>query len=118
VLQKNVDDFESDKLYEFLLEIDQMACFMKDSTFGEEKEVRVVVSLFDKEKDNIKFRVGNGTIIPYVEIPFPEHAVSKIIIGPTIDPQRAEKALTQFIASNFTTSKPEIVHSKIPFRSW
>jgi len=91
---------------------------MKDITFSEENEVRVVVSLLDKEKDNIKFRAGNGTLIPYVEIPFPENAVIKIIVGPTIDPQRAEKALSQFLAINYKGSEPEIVHSKIPFRSW
>ncbi len=114
---KLADDFVPQKIFDFLLEIDQMACFMKDPSFSEEKEVRVVISILD-EQEHIKFRPGNGTLIPYLDIPFPEHAIKKIIIGPTIEPERAEKALNQFFKINFKGCKPEIAHSGIPFRSW
>lgn len=114
---KLVDDFIPQKIFDFLFEVDQMACFMKDSSFSEEKEVRVVVSILN-EQDNIKFRAGDGTLIPFLEIPFSQRAIKKIIIGPTIDQERAEKALSQFLSVKCKGCKPRILHSSIPFRSW
>lgn len=110
--------FEND-LGEVEQNIDELACLFKNESFSEEKEKRIVISLDGFEGDGIsKFRPGKNSIIPYLEIEFPRDCIKEIIIGPTIDPERSEYALDQFLFRQYAVDRPKISHSKIPFRSW
>jgi hypothetical protein len=73
--------------------------------------------------EDLKFRESNGVLIPYIEIPFktPKYPpIKEIIIGPSHDPEKTERA-TEAIALLLTKvgyteqDMPQIEPSKIPY---
>lgn len=111
----------------FTLEIIQFLTDLKyafkNKAFEHEKEVRIKVS-FSKSiaSDNVKFRIKNGLLIPYLELEIYKKCLRKIIIGPMIEKEIAKDTLIYFLEKNNYYIKNnenngiEIVTSEIPIR--
>jgi len=103
-------------------EIMLLASYFKHPSFSEEKEHRIVVILDYAPDNDLKFRKGKFSIIPYLELPAPRTFVEKICIGPTLNKKLSERALETFIDTNYELpvflSDLEITHSKTPYRPW
>lgn len=82
-----------EKISEFLGSNLAMTASIKPQQFQDEKEIRVVTFSFQKELSMQSYRERNGVIIPYIEIPYPIEAITKIIIGPSSNQELAKKGL-------------------------
>lgn len=92
------------------------AAFIKDSGFAEEAEIRLSCGVGNEEA--IKFRSTPTNLVPYIEIPFSLDSIEFVMIGPNINPKRAEQSIAMFLNRHFGKKAPEIRHSKIPYRAW
>src|SRR2546421_2156563 len=67
-------------------EVLRIASYSKHSSFEEENEYRIVLDpamqMIDQE---ILFREGKYSVIPYLKIPAPRRYIRKIIVGPTVN---------------------------------
>jgi hypothetical protein len=98
-----------------------MAPIFKNNTFSEEKEWRLVLTQNNPTK--VKFRSGESTITPYIEVnlladPDKPDAMplSEVIIGPTPHPGLAKAAVQTLLDSQCLRASVRL--SNIPFRSW
>ncbi|WP_084781662.1 DUF2971 domain-containing protein [Paenibacillus sp. D9] len=99
-------------------------CLFKDNAFNEEHEWRVIYfkSHFDDKKDDIKFRVNQQKMIPYVELKLYERTglytntlpIRFIYYGPTLSPHHTEKSIRMFLDQN-KRSQCRLIRSRIPF---
>lgn len=109
--QDNEDTIPKVLLYDIASQI-------KHNSFEYEDEHRIV---FYKENLNIKFRVRNNIIIPYIEVKIPIDALKGIIVGPTADYDYIKKSLNMFIENldyspMMTSLSIKIQKSSIPYR--
>jgi|ERR1035437_672862 hypothetical protein len=111
------------QLYSSLL---QSAALMKHSGFSEEKEWRLVTSLFAAQP--VKHRAQPHAIVPYMAFALPERDgkldIRQTIIGPTAEQSRAYAAVhslyvtSSLLEPNSSQLRGEVRHSKIPYRYW
>lgn len=73
----------------------QIATFIKHCAYEYEKEVRFK----GMKAQEIKYRISNGLLVPYIEQEIPFDALSEIVIGPTLDAERMKNALDMMIYS-------------------
>jgi hypothetical protein len=92
------------------------AAFVKDNGFHEEAEIRLSYAIGGDEQ--VKFRTAGSSLIPYMEMPFSLEAIDSIIIGPNIDPARAENSLSLFLKAKIPENTPCVRHSIVPYRNW
>ncbi|UUZ79665.1 DUF2971 domain-containing protein [Paenibacillus sp. P26] len=89
--------------------------FFKDACFTEESEFRIV---FTAGKDRVRFRLRNGAIIPYIEVPAGNRELSAIFditIGPKLNIDIAEKGMAYYLTTKgYTAAK--VKRSRIPLR--
>ena len=99
--------------------------FIKRYCFKQEREFRIVITVPDeklinlKEKGVYKFRVGNGILIPYLELDFSPEVVKSITISPTVQSDLVEISIRDFLTyCGFETYDCSgfIKHSKVPVR--
>lgn len=99
--------------------------FIKRDYFKQEREFRIVITVPDerlaelKEKGAYKFRIGNGILIPFLELSFSEDVVKSITISPTIQSDLVEFSIRDFL--NYCKFDVEdyskfIKHSNVPVR--
>lgn len=69
----------------------------KAECFSHEEEIRLVLLAGEEEKKNIKYRIKNGILIPYLEIGFFHETLKEITIGPLMEREIAEKNLKTYI---------------------
>jgi len=102
-------------------EILLLASHFKHPAFEEESEHRVVIFLNFMPDTNVKFRQGRFSIIPFIEIDIEHADITKIIIGPTIRKDLAERGLRCFLETTLELPYPmipiTIEKSEIPYRS-
>jgi hypothetical protein len=90
---------------------------MKDISFSEEKEWRIIYNIDTLKNIKIDFRVKNNYILPYRKLPFScfEEIVQKIILGPSPENNMLEMSIRYFFEkkgyNNFI-----ITRSRIPYR--
>ena len=98
----------------------------KDPAFGEENEWRLVYVIDNddkKQQKHIRFRTGNGYIVPYVEVELFQDQygglpIKEIVSGPTLDPTMAEHSLRVLLDCQGYTKPPvSILSSGIPMRA-
>lgn len=95
--------------------------FFKNEKYKDEAEYRIVGGI--NSLDCVEFRVKNGCIIPYVELPLSLNFLREIIIGPCCD-DKAIKRNIEFIllkknnSTNLEMNKTpiKISNSCIPYR--
>ncbi|MBM6841918.1 hypothetical protein H6A03_10285 [[Clostridium] spiroforme] len=104
---------------------DSLFLFTKRDCFKQEKEFRIVITVPDerlkvlKKNEIYKFRVGNGIMIPFLELNFSTDVVKSITISPTIQSDLVELSIQDFL--KYCEIKKEnysefIKHSKVPVR--
>ena len=62
-----------------------------------------------------KVRVRNGILIPYMELGIPIDYISKVIVGPTSNPQLQSEALKVFL-KEVGQEGIDVEMSKVPYR--
>lgn len=98
----------------------QLAPILKNSSFSEEKEWRLITRPISIHDDRVRHREGNTTLIPYLEINVTreegEFPIEHIFIGPSPHPDLASLSVTSLVTANdvSTSTTP----SKIPYRSF
>ena len=111
---------ESSVRYHVSTMLSSLKMLFKDKCFEHEKEVRVVVQIFEKYKSEIpvKYRTYAGYIIPYIELPFDKGAVCQLTTGPMVCTEQ-QKELQQSVISEMMESHDYNVSvkcSEIPVR--
>lgn len=110
--------FEKDVSGEYLY-------FIKREYFKQEREFRIVITVPDKhlkelrEKGVYKFRIGNGILIPFLELNFSADVVKSITISPTAHSDLVESSIEDFLKySKFEVKDYSkfIRHSNVPVR--
>jgi hypothetical protein len=80
--------------------MERYCALIKDPAFAEECELRLLVPDYSSDEFEIKFRVRNNLIVPFVEInlePVWDKVVCEIIIGPGPDREVRKKNVQHFI---------------------
>lgn len=103
-----------------LSELMQIMATIKDEAFIEEKEVRFISPLIEQSDKAIQFRVGNSTLIPYVDfkLALDESKPMKfadLIIGPS-HTQDLTLAAVQGLLTQRNIASNAIGFSNIPYR--
>jgi hypothetical protein len=111
---KVIEDFRTDILL--------LASHFKNSAFQEESEHRIVVLLPTTPDKRIKFRQGQFSVVPYVEIEISDlESIERIIIGPTHRKELAQRGLRCLLESAHDLPdfliNTNIELSDIPYRS-
>jgi hypothetical protein len=108
-----------DALQQDLLRI---AVTFKDEAFADEEEWRAVLK-HDGSTDapTIKYRVGKGTLIPYVSYPLKHPAagsfgVWNLWVGPTPSPDLSKAALKSLFAGQIRCGRYPVMSSRVPYR--
>lgn len=99
----------------------ELAPVLKDKSFEEEKEWRLISTPVSVRNERVAFRQGQSFLIPYFRIPLSGEAegnpIMRIVVGPTAEAELAKEAVRMLIASKGFTDI-EVVNSRIPLRNW
>lgn len=97
--------------------------FFKKKEFEQEEEYRIAFIISDKNKisENVKYRLSNGSFIPYLPFTIPsnngESAITSIAIGPKNNIDISYYGLKHYLTHNgYTYIKDNIYKSAIPLR--
>lgn len=95
--------------------------FIKDESFHEEAEWRVVTQARSPIGDHVHFRASQSLLIPYTKFPLaPEGARMKInlaVVGPSPHPRLLEAGLARAF-HHFKVDFSIVDSSAIPYRNW
>lgn len=100
----------------------QVFALIKDPSFREECEWRIISKYFPKYTvPEIKFREGASMLVPYIEIKIgnknkAELLFERIILGPTQHNNLSHSALSIYLSNKKVCN--ETVSSGIPYREW
>jgi len=101
-------------------EIVLLASYFKHCSFEEEQEHRLVFLLEYGPKSDIKFRAGDSSLVPYIEIPAPRALIKRVVIGPNVNKALAKRALDAYLEIIYETRRrsrrPTIEFAKTPYR--
>lgn len=110
----------SKMLEEINSSICKLAPVIKDESFIEEQEWRLISSTSDNKK-NMDFREGAYSLIPYLnfhlKIGKSKDCFRRIVVGPSPHTDLAHNSLQMFLEHNSLESV-EVVNSRIPYRNW
>lgn len=99
----------------------QLAPIIKDESFSEEKEWRLVSSVVSSKSPCFAFREGEFSLIPYYNFQIADengrNSIKKIVVGPSPHMELARNSLSTFLAAR-KLAKVDIISSTIPFRNW
>ncbi|TDR52029.1 hypothetical protein DFP85_1142 [Halomonas ventosae] len=114
---------EKEKVIDSLAtEIILLASHFKHPSFSEEKEKRIVVILEYAPDNDLRFREGQFSIVPYIELPAPRSLINKIIIGPCSNKKLSKRSLEAFLEKMYGVpifiGGPVVELSSTPYRSW
>lgn len=111
-----------DFLEKFRGDILQVFALIKDPSFQEECEWRIISNYYPKYTvPEIKFREGASMLVPYIEIKIgnknkTELIFERIILGPTQHNNLSHSALSSYLSNKRVCN--ETVSSGIPYREW
>ncbi|MDR1159789.1 MAG: DUF2971 domain-containing protein, partial [Syntrophomonadaceae bacterium] len=91
---------------------------MKDASFSEEKEWRIIYNIDTLENRKIDFRVKNNYILPYIKLPISslEEMVQNITLGPPSKNIMLEMSIRYFF-KKMCYNNVIIAQSRIPYRT-
>lgn len=134
-IYKVSDDFNKRIVREFKSWVSITSLFFKNECFEDEKEYRFVAIAPSKKLKALSFdyngykekmydfRIVDGTLIPYIKIPFnfwnSENCwpISSIGISPSINYEQKKLGVEHFIKSfDYSFPNLQIYHSKVPLR--
>ncbi len=94
---------------------------IKDRSFQEEAEWRLVSLPRTIDRTEWQFRAGRSSLIPYYPVTLAdanhEFKLDSVVVGPTPNPGLAASALESAALTKAVTIR-EILSSSIPFRDW
>lgn len=94
---------------------------LKDSSFAEEREWRLVRLPSSFEEGELQFREGRSMLIPYYQHRFPNNngrvPIEELIVGPTPHPELASEAAQALLMSQELPAAV-VRSSSIPYRTW
>lgn len=92
-------------------------CFsIKAEAYKEEKEWRLCKN--EAFKEDIKYRIKSGLIIPYIEHYFSKDIIRRIIIGPSADSELSKKSIQMALKTyGYDETNISVMISKVPYRS-
>ncbi len=113
----------------FLERLSKIAPILKDASFAEEAEWRILATV---KFEDLEFRAGRSMLTPYckINLDYREHRdfdrlIDEIIVGHTPHPDLAVSATEAFILKNFPPIHGDdyqcpinVKKSSIPFRNW
>jgi hypothetical protein len=110
------EDFDSVKI---VLQIIEMLPILKNKSFREEKEWRLIIDLAYKDLSKIKFRIGKTVPIPYIEVDLIDKEgklpIESIMVGPTPNKDESIKSINLFKYKEKMTNL-KVEYSDIPYR--
>ena len=81
--------------------LNRYAPILKDESFSEEKEWRVISRPLINQSADFSFREGQSLLIPYSKFPLSyddmPFRLKEVVIGPTPDPERSRSSITNFL---------------------
>ncbi len=97
------------------------APILKDSSFKEEREWRIISSPLSCKLERFDFRPGRSMIIPYYRVALTNEKLpfdlSEIVIGPTPHPEHSKISVSSFLVSQNLRDVP-VNNSVVPYRNW
>lgn len=114
--------FPKDEILKHIdIDICQLAPIIKDSSFSEEKEWRLVSSVVSNQSPRFAFREGEYSLIPYYNFPIidedQKQCINSIVVGPSPHMELASNSLITFLEAQ-RLAEVKVETSKIPFRNW
>lgn len=106
----------------FLGEILQVFSVIKNPSFCEEKEWRIISPYFSNDTvTQIKFREGASMLLPYIEIDLKdimdgETIFEEVYLGPTQHIKLSQSTLSDYLSINNVCNVT--IESSIPYREW
>jgi hypothetical protein len=98
---KNNNKLKESIIDDLTRQIILLASYFKHPSFKEEKEHRIVIVLEYAPDNDLKFREGPFSLIPYIELPVPRSFITKFCIGPTSNRSLAKRALETFFETQY-----------------
>jgi Protein of unknown function (DUF2971) len=101
-----------------------IAPVLKDQSFSEEREWRIVTRPMFNRSESFHFREGRSLLIPYCKLPLQYDDVKfrlhEVVIGPTRDEVRSKSSVVSFLMHEGLLKGLEVpVHtSDVPYRDW
>lgn len=97
------------------------APIIKDISFKDEKEWRIISGPISCKNKNYKFRAGASMLVPYYKIPLidtkGDFLPVSITIGPTPNPKQSKMSVESFLVQNNLVSV-DVNETNVPFRTW
>jgi hypothetical protein len=98
-----------------------LAPILKDPSFLEEQEWRLISPLLSCNADRFEFRAGQYSLLPYYRFSLNEPSIpfglSKIVVGPSPMQELSTKAVESYLRSK-GVSQDIVETSSIPYRGW
>ncbi len=100
------------------------APILKDPSFSEEREWRVISRPLMCTFERFEYRQGSSMLIPYYRFPLGDDTipfeVAEIVIGPTPNPVQSERSVRSFLASQDLRDLEQVPvrSSAVPYRNW
>lgn len=109
----------------FLAYLNRYAPILKDESFSEEEEWRVITRPVSCESEDYALREGKTLLIPYTKLPLvarkdDELCLRDLVVGPTPDAQRSVSSVRGLLMHHRVegASVLRIDNSRIPYRDW
>ena len=94
---------------------------LKDATFSEEKEWRIITRPLMCTFDRFDYRQGKSMLIPYYRLPLADAQgrlqIEEVVIGPTPHVEQSQHSLVSFLISQGLL-QVSVSDSAVPYRSW
>jgi hypothetical protein len=104
--------------------LNRYAPILKDESFKEEKEWRVISRPLMNSSPDFSFREGQSLLIPYSKFHLSDSEslfrLNEVVIGPTPDPERSKSSVTNFLVHKEVLQELEVdvSNSSVPYRDW
>jgi len=99
----------------------RLAPILKDESFSEEKEWRIISEPLMCTRERFSFRVGNSMLIPYYSIPIARSdrplKLDEVVVSPTPHIEQSAIAVQSFLVGQKLENVP-VKPSAIPYRNW
>lgn len=104
--------------------LNRYAPILKDASFSEEKEWRIISRPLINQLPDFSFREGQSLLIPYSKLqlsgPDMPFRLKEVVIGPTPDPERSRSSVTNFLVHKemLRGFEVDVSISSVPYRDW
>ena len=99
----------------------RFAPILKDKSFSEEKEWRIISRPLMCTRERFSFRCGNSMLIPYYRVPIAHSdqilKLDEIVVGPTPHIEQACASVRSFLVSQ-KLENIAVEPSAVPYRNW